>query len=69
LETVEREISLLQKFRVGLIADVATGKLDVRAAAAGLADITEEPINEPSDDEDLDDAINADAPENAEAAA
>ena len=31
-----QEISLLREFRMRLIADVATGKLDVREAAAGL---------------------------------
>jgi len=37
-----REIALLQEFRTRLIADVVTGKLDVRAAAAPLPDILEE---------------------------
>ncbi|HSP99779.1 MAG TPA: hypothetical protein VL049_21360 [Candidatus Dormibacteraeota bacterium] len=32
------EISLLLEYRTRLIADVVTGKLDVRAAARGLAD-------------------------------
>jgi type I restriction enzyme S subunit len=32
----QREISLLREYRTRLIADVATGKLDVRAAAANL---------------------------------
>jgi type I restriction enzyme S subunit len=65
----DREISLLQEFRVRLIADAATGNVDVRAAAAGLPDITEAPINEPSGDGDIDDAFNADACESAETAA
>ncbi|MBI1779690.1 MAG: restriction endonuclease subunit S [Proteobacteria bacterium] len=44
---VEREIALLQEFRALLIADVVTGKLDVRAATASLPEITEaEPIDE-----------------------
>jgi len=34
----EREISLLGEYRTRLIADVVTGKLDVREAAAGLPD-------------------------------
>ena len=34
--TVEREIELLREYRTRLIADVVTGKLDVREAAAGL---------------------------------
>ena len=33
-----RQIELLQEYRIRLIADVVTGKLDVRAAAAGLPD-------------------------------
>lgn len=36
LRGVEREISLLREYRTRLIADVVTGKLDVRDAAAGL---------------------------------
>jgi type I restriction enzyme S subunit len=32
----EREIGLLYEYRTRLIADVVTGKLDVRQAAAGL---------------------------------
>ena len=34
--TVHREVDLIQEFRTRLIADVVTGKLDVRAAAATL---------------------------------
>ena len=43
----EREISLLREYRTCLIADVVTGKLDVRAAAAKLPDETDE--SEPLD--------------------
>ena len=39
----EREISLLREYRTRLIADVVTGKLDVREAAARLPDEVEEP--------------------------
>ncbi len=44
-ETVRasREISLLQEYRTRLIADVVTGKLDVREAAATLPEEMEEP--------------------------
>ena len=35
---VGREVTLLQEYRTRLIADVVTGKLDVRRAAAGLAE-------------------------------
>jgi len=38
-----RQIQLLQEYRARLIADVVTGKLDVRAAVAGLPE--EEPID------------------------
>ena len=34
----EREIELLREYRTRLVADVATGKLDVREAAAKLPD-------------------------------
>ncbi|MCX6028188.1 MAG: restriction endonuclease subunit S [Chloroflexi bacterium] len=48
LARVEREIALLREYRTRLIADVVTGKLDVRAAAATLPEEGEEP--EPLDD-------------------
>lgn len=55
---VEEEIALLREFRARLIAEVVTGKLDVRAKAAALPEITEsEPIDEPSDGEDLEEPI------------
>ena len=38
-----REIGLLQEYRTRLIADVVTGKLDVRAAAAALPEPDEAP--------------------------
>ena len=44
----ERETSLLREYRTRLIADVVTGKLDVREAAAGLPDEVKEP--EPFDE-------------------
>ncbi len=37
-DRTEREASLLREYRIRLIADVVTGKLDVRAAAARLPD-------------------------------
>jgi type I restriction enzyme S subunit len=46
----QREITLLREFRTRLIADVVTGKLDVREAAAQLPD-TEEPELEDEADE------------------
>ncbi len=42
-----RQIELVQEYRTRLIADVVTGKLDVREAAAQLP---EEALDEPSDD-------------------
>jgi type I restriction enzyme S subunit len=49
---VQREIDLLREYRTRLIADVVTGKLDVREAAARLPDpAAEEPEeSEPPDD-------------------
>jgi len=43
ISRAEREISLLREYRTRLIADVVTGKLDVREAAARLPDEVEEP--------------------------
>ena len=45
-ERANREIGLLQEYRTRLIADVVTGKLDVRAAAAALPEAPE--IGEPA---------------------
>ena len=64
----QREISLLREYRTRLIADVVTGKLDVREAAARLSDEIEEP--EPRDEADAEDAAADDVdavPEDAEA--
>jgi type I restriction enzyme, S subunit len=67
-----REISLLHEYRTRLIADVVTGKLDVREAAACLPDEFEEsePLDEADTltDSDEDEADDLDgAPEEAEA--
>jgi len=40
-ETAQKEIALLREYRTRLIADVVTGKLDVREAAANLPEETE----------------------------
>ena len=40
---VRHEISLLREYRTRLVADVVTGKVDVRAAAATLFDEADEP--------------------------
>ena len=46
------EIRLLREYRTRLIADVVTGKLDVREAAARLPEEVEEP--EPLDEAEAD---------------
>jgi type I restriction enzyme S subunit len=38
IDTAEREIELLREYRTRLVADVVTGKLDVREAVANLPD-------------------------------
>jgi type I restriction enzyme S subunit len=49
----EREIDLLREFRTRLVADVVTGKLDVREAARQLPDVpTIDAATEPDDDLD-----------------
>lgn len=48
---LEREIDLLREYRTRLIADVVTGKLDVRQAAAHLPE--EDALNAAQDDTDL----------------
>jgi type I restriction enzyme S subunit len=53
ISRLEREISLLREYRTRLVADVVTGKLDVRQAGARLQD--EEPPDTAEDDTDLDD--------------
>jgi type I restriction enzyme S subunit len=56
-ERIHKEISLLHEYRTRLIADVVTGKLDVRAAAAQLPEELEEEIEieevEPEEEEEL----------------
>ena len=58
-ERLEREIDFLREYRTRLIADVVTGKLDVREAAATLpedatAGIEAEPADETEDPELID---------------
>jgi type I restriction enzyme S subunit len=72
IESARNEISLLREYRTRLIADVATGKLDVREAAARLPDEVEqpEPLDEIDTEGDTDEAGTDDAdevPEKAEA--
>jgi type I restriction enzyme S subunit len=51
---LEREIELLREYRTRLVADVVTGKLDVRAVAAGLPE--EEGVRAPEEEEGTDEA-------------
>lgn len=55
ISRLEREIELLREYRTRLVADVVTGKLDVRAAAARLPD--EVPPDTTEVDADLSDEI------------
>jgi len=63
IDRAEREIDLLREYRTRLIADVVTGKLDVREAAARLPDEVEEPepLDEVEPDGDSDEAGTDDA--------
>jgi len=70
IASARREIDLLREYRTRLIADVVTGKLDVREAAARLPDEVEEPesLDEIEADGDSDEAGTDDAvPEEVEA--
>jgi type I restriction enzyme S subunit len=49
----EREIALMQEYRTRLTADVVTGKLDVRAAAARLPALAADAMDGPASDEAL----------------
>ena len=49
------QINLLQEYRTRLIADVVTGKLDVREASASLPE-----VDPTADEEDLDDTLDID---------
>jgi type I restriction enzyme S subunit len=61
---IEREIALIQEFRTRLIADVVTGKLDVRAAAATLPEAIDlEPVEESDEIEEVEEF---DEPKDAE---
>ena len=68
ITSVSLEIGYIQEFRTRLIADVVTGKLDVRAAAASLPEPDElEATDKLVEDDDLDEAV--DDAENEEVAA
>ncbi len=56
MDEVAAYVSALQEFRARLIADVVTGQLDVRAAAASLPDVTDgEAFTDAPDDMDVED--------------
>lgn len=54
IEKLEREVELLHEYRTRLVADVVTGKLDVRAVAATLPD---SPVQGGESDDVLDDDV------------
>ena len=56
ISRLEREIELLREYRTRLVADVVTGKLDVREAAARLPE--EIPPDTVENKMDLNDEIN-----------
>ena len=61
ISRTEREIALMQEYRTRLTADLVTGKLDVREAAAKLPDPPAEAVAEPLTDEALEDSESEDA--------
>lgn len=66
-----RAIDLLREYRIRLIADVVTGKLDVREAASRLPDEVEEPemlaeVDASAEDNQVEDAAMGDHPEGGE---
>ena len=58
ISDAQREVTLLREYHTRLIADVVTGKLDVREAAARLPDDAEEsePLDETEAEAGVDDA-------------
>jgi len=59
----EREIALMQEYRTRLTADIVTGKLDVREAAAKLPDLPADAVAELAADGPLDDLDNEESHE------
>ena len=63
ISRLEREIELLREYRTRLVADVVTGKLDVREAAARLPDEAPPDVTEDdpmaADEEGAEDAADA----------
>lgn len=66
VDNTQREIAFLREYRTRLIADVVTGKLDVREAAARLPDETEDTDSlDDFETEAVDEEAAADSPEEA----
>jgi len=60
ISRLEREITLLREYRTRLVADVVSGKLDVREAAAGLPKeepLTDDALSYPYDQDDAEDSL------------
>jgi type I restriction enzyme, S subunit len=56
ISAIQRVIALIQEFRSRIVADVVTGKLDVRALAATLPETASQDVTfDLAEDEDLDD--------------
>ena len=62
ISRLEREIALLREYRTRLVADVVTGKLDVREAAARLPDEAPLPDAADADEADLEPVDDAEDP-------
>ena len=54
ISRTEREIALMLEYRTRLTADIVTGKLDVREAAAKLPEVIADEVVEPLTDEPID---------------
>ena len=54
MRRTKQQIDLIREYRTRLIADVVTGKLDVRAAAAGLPEELEEIEPDATEAEEID---------------
>jgi type I restriction enzyme, S subunit len=65
LETVEREIGLLRQYRMRLVADLVTGKLDVREASSNLSNEAEDiaPLDTGEELEDAEGTTDRDTPD------
>jgi type I restriction enzyme S subunit len=53
IDTAEREIDLIREYRTRLIADVVTGKVDVRGLAPAEAPLDDEQIDEGIEDDEM----------------